>query len=91
VDFSAKHPSARPNSHPEESWKEAAQAFHSWLKFHGFQQDDPGDQRSDRSDKSNGGAIKNGLKFAVTLLIGAWLLWGEELEEWWRQRRKNGR
>jgi hypothetical protein len=91
--FDSYHPSLMPKDQPkgEESWKQAAQAFQRWLKLHGFQSNDPGDQRSDRSDKSKWGAIKNGLKLAVTLLIGAYILWGEELEEWWRQRRKTGR
>jgi hypothetical protein len=35
VDSCAQHPAARPNTQPKESWKKAAQAFHSWLGRHG--------------------------------------------------------
>ena len=34
MDFSARHPSARPNSRPRDSWVKAARAFRRWLKTH---------------------------------------------------------
>jgi hypothetical protein len=34
VDFGAQHPSARPNTRPDESWVKAASAFHAWLECH---------------------------------------------------------
>jgi hypothetical protein len=80
VDFCAHHPAAWPKYHPEESWKEAAQAFHSWLKRHGL--------RPDRSSDSNGGVKKTGIIIAALAIVGALVLW---VKARWQQRRKTER